>query len=141
MWYYNTCIHHMNLDYISNLPIDLRREIYLYIPKRTCMICEKKILTYYHVKEMSICSMHCCVILNTRVLKDVIVYNAYVRLHNLMLTLNYIFFKVSLFAIASIFSTFYIMIIACILKKLIFISSTMIWYIVNCLFPVFLVTP
>ena len=131
----------MNIKYVHQLPIDLRREIYLYIPKRTCMICKTEMFSYYHVKETSICSMNCCVILNTRVLKDVIVYNAYVRIYNLMLMANYFFFKVSLLATASIFSTFYIMLIAYTLKQLVFISAIMLWYLFKYLFPVPLLTP
>jgi len=120
----------MDMDYINRLPIELRREIYMSIPKRQCLICNKQIMTHCHVKEFSICSVHCCMKFNKSVLKEVIISNTHVSFYNIVLMCNYIFFKLAVFTCYSTGSFLYIITAMATIKKIVYLSVYMVYYLI-----------
>ena len=120
----------MDMDYINRLPIELRREIYMSIPKRHCLICDKQIVTHCHVKEFAICSVQCCMQFNKCVLREVVVSNALVLFYNIVLVCNYIFFKLAVFTCYSTGSFVYILAAMILIKNIVYLSVYMVYYLV-----------
>jgi len=118
----------MDMEYINRLPIELRREIYIMLPKKQCLICDKQIITHCHVKDFSICSVLCCMKFNKSILREIVMSNTNILFYNIVLICNYTFFKIAVFTCYSIGSFLYILAAIIMLKNIIYLSVYLVYY-------------
>ena len=119
----------MNLDDVNHLPIELRREIYIMLPKRHCLMCGRKLITFCHVNEYSICSLRCCINFNKSVLKDIIMSKAYILSYNWLLMCNYILFKLAVFTCYGTGSFVYLLVAMAIVKNILYLCGCILYYV------------
>ena len=79
----------MNSSNYDHLPIEIRNNIYTYIPQRKCVVCKKITPSFNDLsKNISICSLVCLYSFNARITKDIIFVKSIFLARNTWLVLN-----------------------------------------------------
>ena len=82
----NTAIRY-SMDFVNNLPIEIRREVYTYIPQKHCSVCNQLLIRYPQASENKmmpwVCSVPCLVQYNCIIGRDIIIYSGAVRVINI----------------------------------------------------------
>ena len=91
----------MDTDTIHNLPIELRREIYRYVPQKKCIMCKGMVVNYNQNIDHCVCSPQCIVRFNVVMTRDVVVHRGAVVVCNIIAIGNFFLLKTCILAVMS----------------------------------------
>jgi hypothetical protein len=83
----------MNIQTLNQLPYEMRREIYNYVPVTTCIVCNQMVVSYNKNMKHKVCSMYCLYQYSNEISKDIALYNVSIPLFNLYAICNYMYLK------------------------------------------------
>lgn len=91
----------MDRNIIRTLPFELQREVYGYLPLKTCIICEGIVLNYNRKTSYVVCSIGCLYRYNQRMLSDLALHRVAIPLFNVYIACNYMYVKCIIFIVLS----------------------------------------
>ena len=89
----------MNSQLIRSLPMDMRREIYAYLPLQNCMICHGIVIIYGPKPSPMVCCMRCLYIFNQRMIGELALHRIAIPIFNMYVACNYVYIKCIIFLI------------------------------------------